>query len=46
MLRVGLKYRAVPLILYKCGESQLVVVTESFLLRSVLSRFHLDDFHP
>ena len=43
MLRVGLKYTAVPLILYKCGKPKLVVVTESFILRSVLNRYHFDD---
>ena len=43
MLRVGLKYTTLPLILYKCGERQLVVLTESFLLRSVLNRYNLDD---
>jgi len=46
MLRAGLKYAAVPLILYKCGERQLLVVTESLLLRSVLNRYHLHAIRP
>jgi len=46
MLRIGLKYTAVPLILYMCGESHLLVVTESFLLRSALNRYHLHDILP
>lgn len=43
MLRVSLKYTTLSLILYKCGERQLVVVTKSFLLRFFLNRYQLDD---